>query len=402
MKYSLLLLGVILYSGIPTLIRELLARSLDKYLPIAILAYILATIVFLVCLPLLYRILSKWKVLTFLIIAGLGALLLVVAPPSDRIFSIGVDRASALANATYHLLDFEFPYAAISHLDNPITPFPGWIALAVPFSVLNLIPYINHFWLLLFAVAIYRWLGRGFHETTISMVLFSVVAGAPFQHIRTASDYLANNLAVATVIIAVFSVKNKNLRLVLFFLLGVICSSRSIFLIYAMPLVAAAAVCNSHNRLRPLIELSICAFGFLLTTLPIYFWDPANFTPLVAGSKMFGLGLFEGDKLLIPGLAFAVTILLSYLILVRGAKQPEQLVQQVCGSIGIAFFVLFTVFAIASFFAPEAEKTTRYFYDFGVSVLVFAWVGLWPGFTAESKAGGKRLDDMWRRLRARA
>lgn len=135
-----------------------------------------------------------------LICAAVAAVVLSVAighplAKSGR-FGAGSDADEALELAVRAVLHGAYPYSHRTHLGNPITPLPGWIALAIPFVLLGKAAYLNIFWFGL-GLALLGWRQR---SCSISAGPFAwlllVSCPAILYEAATGVDYIANTLAV--------------------------------------------------------------------------------------------------------------------------------------------------------------------------------------------------------------
>ena len=77
-------------------------------------------------------------------------IIFIVAYPiaNSGAFGVGSDRDEALNIATTDLLNGRYPYYQKTYHNNPITPMPGSLFLAVPFVLAGNSAYQNFFWLL--------------------------------------------------------------------------------------------------------------------------------------------------------------------------------------------------------------------------------------------------------------
>ncbi len=226
----------------------------------------------------------------------------------------GSDRDDALEIGTRAVLRGEYPYYLRTYLQNPISPLPGAMILAVPFVLLGNSAYQNLFWLLLFVIMC-RSFTRSWSKPLFVFWVVLVFSPSVMRELVTGGDLLANSIYV--IVFMLWLVKSAQLQnrrrwqaILSAVLLGIGLSSRLNF-IFLLPLAFATLV-----RLRgwryALFQCGIVCLVFFMVTLPYYLYDPHGFSPLHTAGK---LGQFRGvlphPELVIVALTGIVTLYLS-------------------------------------------------------------------------------------------
>lgn len=205
-----------------------------------------------------------------------------------------------------------YPYYAKTFLDNPITPMPGALLLAVPFFCLGDSALQNLFWLAVFfaAIAVYH------RSTCMAAILAFIVFGLSpnvIYQVLQGGDYISNSIYVFT--FCALLLESVRLRAPFWqsvlwaALLGLGLSSRLNFVII-LPLVLSNLIRAGSARtawtLSGMILASFCAI-----TLPFFLYDPAGFSPLHTANKLSVWGTFSWAPILIPLIAGALAIVLA-------------------------------------------------------------------------------------------
>ncbi len=265
--------------------------------------------------PIVHRRMSEKQALSaiILLLVGLGILFLVGYPVANSgRLGQGSDRDEALQIATVRLVRGEYPYYVRTYLDNPISPLPGALLLAIPFAALGNAASQNLLWLSLFLI-----IARLFFldtRYTLAMLL-SLLLFAPMiaREVVTGSDFLANSLYVLlSIVLFVHAATRTNTRLAYAtaILLGIALSSRANFL-FLLPVVFGALVQHRGwqvaSRYTALALLTCAAI-----TLPFWLYDPKGFSPLhTIGEVIIFDTLVPGSSFLFPFLTALVALFLS-------------------------------------------------------------------------------------------
>jgi hypothetical protein len=237
-------------------------------------------------------------------------LYLVLYPLSQRhTVGIGSDAEDALRVAALQLTRLSYPYSAHTYIGNPITPLPGAILLALPFEPLGRVGLQNIFWLTVLIVLCTEWLGDWLKALGFLMVM-SLEDLVSVDQFVTGGDYTVNTWYVCAAVMlflgAHASARSVALRLGTAVLLGVTLSSRLVYPIVIVPLLAAYLARRRGPRAATLCLLTplIVAIGI---TVPFYLYDPAQFAPLHVQQKLLFLPRAEAQAVLI-GLPLAAAL----------------------------------------------------------------------------------------------
>jgi len=226
------------------------------------------------------------------------------------VYGPGSDSADSLNVAVREMLHGRYPYYARTYLGNPVHEMPGMLLLATPFVLLGNSAYMNLFWLALFLLVCREELGDA-RQALLLFVAMLVFCPVVMQQVVTGGDQLANGL-FTMVLLWWMTRRDQPIAAVLF---GVALSSRANFLLL-VPL-AFGHLLREYGGKRAVRDLAIAAATFVLVTLPFYFHDPENFTPLWAANR-----LTRFDEI-VPHLGAAIGaagLLLTIWLAVRGGS----------------------------------------------------------------------------------
>jgi hypothetical protein len=240
--------------------------------------------------------------------AAVALVLLLTAEPTSIAHS---DRNHALTLAGQRLLAGLYPYGAPTFLGEPITPMPGGVVLALPFSGLFGNAGFQNALVLLVLLAV---LTSNLRSRGLAHLAFVGVVVSPYvvYQIRWGEDLLANGAWVAVGALLVLHtwrehpVDWRGVGSAL--LLGVTLSWRPNMLVVLLPVVAH--VLARHGMARALLLSVAILAGFLAVTLPFFLPDPARFSPIHVSSRLgppgslerFGLLAVVGGSALASGL----------------------------------------------------------------------------------------------------
>src|SRR5260370_38096939 len=90
------------------------------------------------------------------------------------------------------LLNGRHPYSVRTYLDNPISPLPGAILLAIPFVLVGSSAYQNLFWLGVFCFVLFRMM-QSWRATLFLFWRFLIVRRVPMNPVLTAGSSRTNN-----------------------------------------------------------------------------------------------------------------------------------------------------------------------------------------------------------------
>jgi len=210
---------------------------------------------------------TGWLLLLFLILTAAFAVLYPIS--LKHTLNAGSDREDALRielNAVHH---HQYPYDAHTFLGNPPTPLPGAMLLAAPFFALGHIAWQNFLWLALFFVFAIRF----FNYRATAFFFFAVfllLAPANLGDFTSGGDYLTNffYLAIAAALFIRSLDRPFYVCIPAALFLGVALSSRIIYAVVLIPLLALALQRTSRSRAIALFVIVLLAASAV--TLPTF------------------------------------------------------------------------------------------------------------------------------------
>jgi ABC-type multidrug transport system fused ATPase/permease subunit len=217
-----------------------------------------------------------WLLLLFLIFAAAFSVLYPIS--LKHTLNIGSDREDALRIELDAVRHDQYPYDTHTFLGNPPTPLPGAMLLTAPFFVLGHIAWQNFLWLALFFVFTIRFFRRR-ATALFFLAVCLLLAPGNLSDFTSGGDYLTNFFYVA-IAVALFI---RSLDLAFYvcipaaLFLGVTLSSRIIYLVILIPLLALTLQRTSRSRTGALFVIVLIAAATV--TLPIF--APHPFTHLL-------------------------------------------------------------------------------------------------------------------------
>ena len=285
----------------------------------------------------------------------------------------GSDHDDALNVAVNELIHGRYPYYKRTYLDAPITPMPGSILLSLPFVLLGNSAYQNLFWV----IVLYLFTRHLYQNKLSALMLFWVMLGlAPiFLHVTViGSDYVSNAVFLMVSMIWMYnSLKESNTplwqKIVSSALFGLALSSRLNLAVVSIPLFFL--LWKKAGWKDTTIYCTLSAVVFLSVTLPFYFYDPANFSPLHTFGKLNQFNaIFPYFSL---GTSVATVVLALLISLLFTPQSGAVTLLQAC-----AFFLLFPVLCAL---LPALILDGDFFLStYGSFAMVFGAVGYWSSF----------------------
>ena len=180
----------------------------------------------------------------------------------------GSDREDALHVELTAIRQHRDPFDARTFLHNPPTPLPGAMLLAAPFFSIGHIAWQNLLWYALFTIFTIRFF-RYRATALIFLLVFVFLAPANLSDLTDGGDYLTNFFYVAIAVGLFCRTLNRSLYVALAagLFLGVVLSSRGIYVLILIPLLAYSLQRASHRR--ALVLFSAVFVASALVTLPI-------------------------------------------------------------------------------------------------------------------------------------
>jgi hypothetical protein len=221
-----------------------------------------------------------WFLLLFVTLTAAFA---VLYPLSLRhTINIGSDREDALRKELTAVCNHQYPYDVRTFLGNAPTPLPGAMLLAAPFFAVGHIAWQNILWLALFfyfAIRFFR-----FRATALCyLAVLLLFAPGNLNDFTSGGDYLTNFFYVA-IAVAIFAQSLDHplgprpyafIPAAIF--LGIALSSRVIYVVILIPLLALAL--ERHSRARVAAAFAIVLTAAAAITLPVF--APAPFGRLL-------------------------------------------------------------------------------------------------------------------------
>jgi hypothetical protein len=227
--------------------------------------------------------------LAALTFVGLAVLFWVSYPIVNAgVFGGGSDSDDALNMAARALLAGDYPYTQRTYLNNPISPMPGLVVLAIPAVLLGNSAYMGMVSLLAFFVVVWRYTRDG-GAALVLLWLLLALAPAVLHGIVTGSDYLFNTIFLFVLFyVALWLAQSTTappwMVILSALLLGMGFSSRPNFVLLAPLLFAGLAASREVGfALRYMLLVGITAGAI---TLPFYLYDPLHFSPLHTAHKL--------------------------------------------------------------------------------------------------------------------
>lgn len=291
---------------------------------------------------------------------------------NSGIFGPGSDCDDALNIAVAELMQGHYPYYVKTYFDNPISPMPGAILLAIPFVLLDTSAYQNIFWLFVFLLTIkpylHSWLACLFFLWTTL-----ILSPAVLFHTFVGNDYLSNSLYV--LLFCFWMIRavtepgyNESAKLITACLLGIGLSSRANFVLI-LPLVFAALAHNAGWKSAVKYIGMSCAV-FILITAPFYFYDPAGFSPLHTVNKIKRFrSLLPYSDMVIPLATGLVAAILGYY---QSAARISAVFFKNC-----AIVLSIPVLAGMVLSSLASGRVTFYFGGYGAFFLFFGALAFW-------------------------
>src|SRR5229473_6969485 len=221
--------------------------------------------------------------LLLLTFVALIAIFAIVYPKANvHIAGRGSDADDGLNLAVNELLNGRYPYSARTYLDNPISPLPGAILLAIPFVLLGSSAYQNFFWLGLFCFVLFR-LTQSWRGTLVLFWTILIFSPVVMNDIVTGGDYPTNTIYVIGFMLLTRSWGSRadsplGKKLLTVLLLGIGLSSRANFLLLMPQLFSVLTLRAGWRTAARYSALALLACAAI--TIPFWIYDPAGFTPL--------------------------------------------------------------------------------------------------------------------------
>jgi hypothetical protein len=302
-----------------------------------------------------------WFILLFLLLTTAFAVLYPIS--LKHTLNRGSDREDALRIELDAVRHHQYPYSTRTFLGNPPTPLPGAMLLAAPFFAVGHIAWQNFLWLALFFVFTLRFF-RYRATALLFLTLFLLLAPGHLSDFTSGGDYLTNFFYVAIAIALFYSSLGTSIytSVPAALFLGVTLSSRIIYALVLIPLLALTSQRTSRTRtalLFLLILVAACA-----VTLPIFAPHPfVNFLQQLQQNslKLRYIPRAFHPRITLPLLAILVSCISFFL--------PMNL-PRLFLLVGVATFILLAPFVVT--FALYSDQLRYAFFYLSVSTLSFS------------------------------
>jgi ABC-type multidrug transport system fused ATPase/permease subunit len=275
----------------------------------------------------------------------------------------GSDREDALRISLSAVQHHEYPNDAHTFLGNPPTPLPGALLLAAPFYVLRHIAWQNFVWLALFFLFTLRFF-RYRATALFFQLVFLLLAPANLSDITSGGDYLTNFFYVAIAVALFVRTLGRRWHVCIpaALFLGVTLSSRIVYAVLLMPLLALALQRTSRTRAIGLFAVILGAAAAV--TLPV-------FAPNAGTHLLQQLNQNAGKLRLVPGALHASWSLPLLAVILAGVSFFVRMTfSRVMLAFSVASFVMLAPFVVT--FAIHSERLRYNFSYLGICVLPFA------------------------------
>lgn len=203
-----------------------------------------------------------------------------------HLFGPGSDGENALFIAATELVHGHFPYYRHTYLNNPITPMPGALLLALPFLLLGRVSFQALFWIAIFVLISDKFFSRRITALTFLVVTIFASAGI-LDELFVGDDYTLNAIYLAVAIWCVVRAHRSSsvwLQVLAALFLGLALSSRVIY--FVIPPLIFAYLLHNHSLRTAVRTVTIVLAAAAVVTVPFYLYDPAHFSPLHVSEKL--------------------------------------------------------------------------------------------------------------------
>ena len=304
---------------------------------------------------------TGWFVLLFLVLTAAFAVLYPIS--LKHTLNSGSDREDALRIELTAVRHHQYPYDARTFRGNPPTPLPGAMLLAAPFFAIGHIAWQNFLWLAVFFLFTIRFFR---YRATALFFLAALLLFAPenLSDLTSGGDYLTNFFYLA-IAIGLFT---RSLGRSLYacipaaLFLGVTLSSRIIYAVILIPLLALTLQRTSRSRTIALFAIILLAAAAV--TLPIF--EPHPFPQLLQQLNQNAIKLRYIPSTLHP----QQTLPLLAVVVACTAFFVRMDLPRLFLNFSIASFIMLAPFVAT--FALHSEKLRYAFFYLSVCALSFS------------------------------
>jgi len=262
--------------------------------------------------------------------------------------SIGAsDNDDAIDVALDELFAGRYPYYARTFLDNPLSPLPGALLLAMPFYLLGDSALLNVFWTVMFFWFVQRRMRSMRAAVMLAAIVLFLSPNATYQIVQ-GTDYGANTIYVFIFAALLLERVRRDgcasiASAAAAVLLGIGLSSRLNF-VMVLPFVFIALL-RSTSWKNAMLSCAIAAIVFIVVTAPFYVYDPAGFSPLHTFGKLSAYGRIPWAAFVAPLVACVASVVLMWRR--RGRYEPTALARDLSVVMAFLVFVSVVIYGIA-------------------------------------------------------
>jgi hypothetical protein len=312
--------------------------------------------------------------LVLLTFVALVAIFAIVYPKANvHISGRGSDADDGLNLAVNELLNGRYPYSARTYLDNPISPLPGAILLAIPFVLLGSSAYQNLLWLGVFCFVLSRMM-QSWRGTLILFWIILIFSPVIMNDVVTGGDYPTNTIYVLVFMSLTLCWGSRAdspwwKRVLAALLLGIGLSSRANFLLVMPQLFAALTIKAGWRAALRYVVVAVAAFAAV--TVPFFIHDPAGFTPLHTQAHKVAefQTILPFAGLVVPALGGCIALVLA----LRSLKLRRETWLRDC-----AIVQAFLVICVATLTALQTGAPSLISTSYGVFFLFFGVLAFGP------------------------
>ena len=299
----------------------------------------------------------SWFVIALLI--SLFVVQWIVYPQADALKyqGRGTPQDDALVVGGEYLAHGWNPYEALTHRNEYVSAGPGWIILALPFTLTGTIGFFNPFWIALTVLVLWR-VRKEFH-TPVLFLIFLMSSLAFWEMTVSGSDMISIGCALLVCTILIHRVwdslfphtvgeiqrgsegegRQQLWKAAALILLSFVATSRVVFA-YTIPLLAGFL---SKRGWKQSIAFLLAAGGLTAALHGIfYFWNPPAYFPL----HRFA------DVNFLPGIVMSlVTAVISILVLILAVQRAEDTLASWILNLWLALAVTMALSALSDLIA---------------------------------------------------
>ncbi|MDM8569475.1 hypothetical protein QUF50_08225, partial [Thiotrichales bacterium HSG1] len=290
-------------------------------------------------------------------------------------FAGGHDRDEALNIAVNELLSGRYPYYPVTYVPglphelgldgNPLSPMPGELLFALPFTWAGDGSWQTFYWLLVLAIMLVHQLKPG--VALIAFWSLLLCSPAVLNEVVSGGDLLPISIWLLVFTLALTNAVSSHHWLWII-LLGIGLSSRINFLLI-LPLITGE-LARLYGFRRGLQYGLWVAIVCVVTVLPFYLYDPSGFSPLHIESILMR---FEP---VLPNVKFILPIVSGVLALLLGSLQIRYGSQRTL-LWGCALVLAIPVLAVVGFSSIQVGYPEFSYAWYGIGAMIFAWAAAW-------------------------